>query len=289
MRSKPWPRAARTASHDRQHAAWIGRSMPRREAERLSGGQGPLYRRHRRRQRRPCRVPAQPVCACAHRRDRRRGGEAVARRDRRRDRRRSRRSLQALADAARAGPEPRLAAAASARPRRSLLAGRSRRRRRRATRAQAEDAVELIEIDWAELPAIADLEAAAAPDAPRSTRHGEQSRPRPSFVGRRSRQAFRDAAVVVEHDFVFERQTGVTLEPRAIVADFDPRLRQLDDAPFASGAAPDARRFRDAARAAAGARARRHAGCRRRVRHEARRPIRTRWRSRPSRCCSAGR
>ena len=39
--------------------------------------------------------------------------------------------------------------------------------------------------------------------------------------------AFRDAAVIVEHDFTFGRQTGVTLEPRTIVAEFDPRLQQL--------------------------------------------------------------
>ena len=32
---------------------------------------------------------------------------------------------------------------------------------------------------------------------------------------------------MVEHDFTFDRQTGVTLEPRGIVAEFDPRLRQL--------------------------------------------------------------
>ncbi len=51
------------------------------------------------------------------------------------------------------------------------------------------------------------------------------------------------AAVVVEHEFGFSRQTGVTLEPRAIVADFDPRTRQAYGSAFASGAAPDARRF----------------------------------------------
>jgi carbon-monoxide dehydrogenase large subunit len=38
---------------------------------------------------------------------------------------------------------------------------------------------------------------------------------------------FRQAAVVVEHDFSFARQTGITLEPRVIVAEFDPRVRQL--------------------------------------------------------------
>ena len=32
---------------------------------------------------------------------------------------------------------------------------------------------------------------------------------------------------MVEHDFSFDRQTGVTLEPRTILAEYDPRLRQL--------------------------------------------------------------
>ena len=62
-------------------------------------------------------------------------------------------------------------------------------------------------------------------------------------------QAFRDAAVVVEHDFSLRRQTGVTLEPRVIVADFDPRPGKADRSSFASGAVPDARDFRGAARA----------------------------------------
>ena len=33
--------------------------------------------------------------------------------------------------------------------------------------------------------------------------------------------------MVVEHDFAFSRQTGVTLEPRSILAEFDPRTREL--------------------------------------------------------------
>ena len=48
-----------------------------------------------------------------------------------------------------------------------------------------------------------------------------------SFVAGDTDAVFRDAAAVVEHDFEFGRQTGVTLEPRGIVADFDPRLQRL--------------------------------------------------------------
>src|SRR5260370_18303512 len=40
-------------------------------------------------------------------------------------------------------------------------------------------------------------------------------------------QAFREADVVVEATFVFGRHTGVTLEPRAIVADWNPGEARL--------------------------------------------------------------
>ena len=96
------------------------------------------------------------------------------------------------------------------------------------TRAQAEDVVELIEVEWEELPAVPNLGVAAA--AGGSAYHSAKPNNLGldhTFVAGDPDQAFADAAVVVEHDFAFERQTGVTLEPRVIVADFDPRLRQL--------------------------------------------------------------
>jgi aerobic carbon-monoxide dehydrogenase large subunit len=97
-----------------------------------------------------------------------------------------------------------------------------------ATRAQAEDALESIVIDWEELPAVPSIEMAGANRAPtvnsaKETNLGLDH----SFAAGNSEQAFASAAAVVEHDFVFERQTGVTLEPRVIVAEFDPRVRQL--------------------------------------------------------------
>jgi carbon-monoxide dehydrogenase large subunit len=97
-----------------------------------------------------------------------------------------------------------------------------------ATRAEAEDAVELVDIDWEELPAVPNMETATTAGAP--AHHSAKANNLGldhNFVAGKPDQAFADAAVVVEHDFVFERQTGVTLEPRVIVADFDPRLRQL--------------------------------------------------------------
>jgi carbon-monoxide dehydrogenase large subunit len=97
-----------------------------------------------------------------------------------------------------------------------------------ASRAQAEDAAELIKIDWIELPAVATMEAAAATAAP--TVHSAMASNLGldhAFSAGDVDVAFRDAAVVVEHEFTFERQTGVTLEPRTIVAQFDRRLNQL--------------------------------------------------------------
>ena len=96
------------------------------------------------------------------------------------------------------------------------------------SRALAEDAAEQVEITWTELPAIADMDAAAALDAPRvNNTMASNLGLDHSFAAGDPVAAFRDAAVVVEHDFGFDRQTGVTLEPRTIVAEFDPRLRQL--------------------------------------------------------------
>jgi len=97
-----------------------------------------------------------------------------------------------------------------------------------ATRAQAEDAVELIEIGWDALPAVASLEAAAEPGAPTAhTAMASNLGFDHAFAAGDIDAAFRDAAVVVEHDFTFGRQTGVTLEPRTIVAEFDRRTRRL--------------------------------------------------------------
>jgi CO/xanthine dehydrogenase Mo-binding subunit len=97
-----------------------------------------------------------------------------------------------------------------------------------ASRAQAEDAVELIDIHWVELPALATMETAAAPAAPtvHSAMANNLGLDHAFSVGDVD-AAFRDAAVVVEHEFTFERQTGVTLEPRAIVAEFDRGLNRL--------------------------------------------------------------
>jgi len=96
------------------------------------------------------------------------------------------------------------------------------------TRAQAEDALPLIEIEWQELPAIIDAAAAAVPGSPAI--HPELGDnicfQRELTVGEVD-AAFKDADVVVEETYTTGRHTGVCLEPRSILADFNPADRQL--------------------------------------------------------------
>ena len=89
------------------------------------------------------------------------------------------------------------------------------------SRAQAEDAAELIEADWEELPAVVDMAESLAgkyvihPDLgdnvcfTRALDTGEVD------------AAFARADVVVEETYEFGRHTGVTLEGRALLADYN--------------------------------------------------------------------
>jgi carbon-monoxide dehydrogenase large subunit len=97
------------------------------------------------------------------------------------------------------------------------------------SRAVAEDALELIEVRWRELPAVTDLGKALADGAP------------PVHVGLPSNlawsnewqtgdvdKAFAAAALVVEDMLTFERHTGVTLEPRGLIANWSRSDETLD-------------------------------------------------------------
>jgi carbon-monoxide dehydrogenase large subunit len=96
------------------------------------------------------------------------------------------------------------------------------------SRAIAEDAVERIVAGWEELPAIASIEAALEPNG--VTAH----------VGLKSNlsweteirsgdpeSAFAAAALVVHERLVFARKTGVTPEPRGVLASYDPSVGSL--------------------------------------------------------------
>ena len=95
-------------------------------------------------------------------------------------------------------------------------------------RARAEDAAERVAVVWEELQAVADVETALEDGAPvlhpslgtnrlyeRSVETGDAA------------AAFAAAEIVVEGEFRFGRHTGVPLEARAIVAEYDPGDRRL--------------------------------------------------------------
>jgi carbon-monoxide dehydrogenase large subunit len=91
------------------------------------------------------------------------------------------------------------------------------------SRVEAEDAAEHIEIDYEELEPVADMRTALDPATP--VIHPELGDnlafERKLNVGAVD-AAFADADAVAEVEFVFGRHTGVTLEPRCVVADYQP-------------------------------------------------------------------
>ena len=96
------------------------------------------------------------------------------------------------------------------------------------TRALAEDALGLIEIDYTELPAVTDPDAALLPESP--VIHPELGSNLAFALNLESgdaEAAFRDAHAVVSGDFRFGRHAPVTLESRSVLADFDPSERRL--------------------------------------------------------------
>lgn len=96
------------------------------------------------------------------------------------------------------------------------------------SRAAAEDAAELVEVEFEELPVLADLDTALAPDAPRITPEFSDNICFRSVVEKGDADAlFASAAHVVEAQMTFGRHTGVTLEPRALIADYDASEHRL--------------------------------------------------------------
>ena len=96
------------------------------------------------------------------------------------------------------------------------------------TRAQAEDACELVKVDYEELTAVTDAETALDPQTP--VIHpdlGDNLTFERKLDAGEVDKAFAEADAVVETTFVFGRHTGVTNEPRAIVADWNPGEQRL--------------------------------------------------------------
>ena len=96
------------------------------------------------------------------------------------------------------------------------------------SRARAEDAAELVKIDWEVLPAVTDAETALDPAT--TVIHESLG---DNLAWRRNADfgdieaAYAEADHIVEETFVFARHTGVCVEPRAILADWNPGEGQL--------------------------------------------------------------
>ena len=90
------------------------------------------------------------------------------------------------------------------------------------SRAVAEDAAELVSVDYEELDAVTDMTTALDPETPViHASLGDNLAFERNLDAGAVDQAFADSDEVVEADFIFGRHTGVTLEPRAVVADWN--------------------------------------------------------------------
>ena len=96
------------------------------------------------------------------------------------------------------------------------------------TRAQAEDAAEAVIVEWEELDALSDAHAALAPGA--AVIHAELAS-NLAFSAHIEHGdvagAFASAALIIDKTFRFHRHTGVCLEPRGILAAYNPSEHSL--------------------------------------------------------------
>ncbi len=97
------------------------------------------------------------------------------------------------------------------------------------SRAAAEDAADKLEIDWRELEPVTDMETALSAKTPVIHADlGDNLAWKREFNAGDVDAAFAaSGATLVEEAFLFGRHTGVTLEPRAILSDYDPAEEQL--------------------------------------------------------------
>ena len=96
------------------------------------------------------------------------------------------------------------------------------------SRAVAEDGVSHVRVTWEPLPVVTDPETALDPSTPViHPELGDNLAFRLELASGDAERAFRDADLVISETFTMGRHTGVTLEARAILADFDPSERRL--------------------------------------------------------------
>jgi carbon-monoxide dehydrogenase large subunit len=89
------------------------------------------------------------------------------------------------------------------------------------TRAQAEDALAQVEAEWQELPAVTDMEAALRGDQVIHPELGDNVCFRRDLDAGQVDAAFARADLVVEETYDFGRHTGVCMETRSILADYN--------------------------------------------------------------------
>jgi carbon-monoxide dehydrogenase large subunit len=91
------------------------------------------------------------------------------------------------------------------------------------SRAVAEDAAALVDIEWEPLPVVATGAAALAEGAPLiHSELGSNILFEKTLRGGNPEAMFREADIVIRHSMRFPRLTGVPLESRSLIADFDP-------------------------------------------------------------------
>jgi len=91
------------------------------------------------------------------------------------------------------------------------------------SRAEAEDAAELVAAEWQSLPAVGDQLQAIAPGAPViHAELGDNVAFDFSLEKGEPAKAFADSDIVIEEELRFERQMAMTLETRGLIADFNP-------------------------------------------------------------------
>lgn len=96
------------------------------------------------------------------------------------------------------------------------------------SRAIAEDAVDQVRIEYDILPAVVGIKASRATDAPLvHPQYDSNQSFEMTLTAGDAAAAFESAYLVVEEVLELGRQTGLTLEPRSIVADYDPSLQAL--------------------------------------------------------------
>jgi len=96
------------------------------------------------------------------------------------------------------------------------------------TRAEAEDGCALVEVDYEVLPAVTDAETALDKATPViHPELGDNLTFERLLNAGDADRGFAEAEAVVEATFLFGRHTGVTNEPRAVVADWNPGEQRL--------------------------------------------------------------